>query len=91
MTESGSRRSWRCSPHALGRLLQELSDDGVVVEGGPGEGRVAAPTPLGDVEGRYLYDGQTLTVTITRKPGLVPIDMIWDRLDRLCGEPLAEA
>ena len=91
MTESGPRRSWRCSPQAMTRLLGDLDREGVVVEGGPVEGRVTASTPVGDIEGRYLYDGQTLTVTVTRRPVLVPIGMIWDRLDRACGEPVAEA
>jgi hypothetical protein len=91
MSEAGLIRSWRCGPGAVDRALEEFRRFGGQVEGGPGEGLLRAATPLGRLEGRYTFDGEELTVTVTSKPAMLPIQLIWDRVDRICGPPVSRA
>jgi len=86
-----ARRTWRCSPDAFSRAIEELRRAGGVVVGGDSEGSVSASTPLGAVKGTYQFDGEELTVTITDKPALLPADMVWGRLDQICGLPVSRA
>ena len=80
-------RSWRCSPSSVKSALDELRRFGGTVAGGESEGTLAVDTPLGPLSGRFTYDGETFTIVVTGKPAMLPIQMIWDRVDRFCGPP----
>ena len=88
---AGLRRSWHCAPGVFRKALDEFRrSGGTISEAGSG-GTLSVSTPLGRLEGEYLYDGEELSVVITTKPALLPIEMIWDRLDRICGPPVMTA
>jgi len=91
MSPEGQSRTWRCGPGPFRSALDELRALGGRVEGSDSEGSLAADTPVGRLEGRYRFDGDALTITVTRRPALVPIEMIWSRIDRVCGPPVAGA
>ncbi len=91
MSPESHTRAWRCGPGPFHAALEELRGLGGRVEGSESEGSLAADTPAGRLEGRYRFDGDTLTVTVTRKPALVPVEMIWSRIERVCGPPVAGA
>lgn len=71
--------------------MEEFRSLGGEMQGGPAEGTAWAATPLGRVEASYEYDGEHLTVTVTKAPVMLPVGMIWERLDRICGPPVARA
>ena len=85
------RRSWRCRPGSVGGLLDQARRAGATVEGSESEGRLSAPTPLGRIEGLYAFDGDLFTVTVTARPSMLPIEMIWSRLDAVLGPPVMTA
>ena len=91
MADQEFRRSWRCGPGACDEALEEFRRFGGSVLGGPSEGTLTASTPLGPVEGRYRFDGEELLVIVTVKPALLPVEMIWSRIDRICGPPVSRA
>jgi len=91
MEETRSTRAYRCSPSRLRSALGEIRALGGRVEGSESEGEVSIPTPLGDVKGLYTFDGEELSVTLTRRPAMVPERLIWERLDEACGPPLGRA
>ena len=84
-------RSWRCPPGSLAAVLDQVGRVGASVAGSPAEGTLSAPTPLGRIEGRYRYDGDLLTVTLTKTPPLLPVEAVWSRLDGILGPPVAMA
>jgi hypothetical protein len=83
------RRSWRCGPGPFGAALEEFRRLGGMVEGSESEGSLRATTPLGRIEGQYSFDGEMLTITITQRPALLSAEMVWSRLDSICGSPIA--
>lgn len=91
MSDIDSARSWRCGPGAVERALEEFRRVGGTVAGSGSEGTLSVSTPLGRVEGRYLFDGEELTVTVTTRPSMLPLEMIWNRVDRICGPPVMKA
>jgi len=84
-------RTWRCGPGPFHAALEDLRGFGGRIEGGESEGTMSVETPAGRIEGRYAFDGDSFTVIVSRKPGLVPIEMIWSRIDRVCGPSVAGA
>ena len=91
MSQQALTRAWRCGPGAFHRALDEFRRFGGSITGGGSEGGLVAATPLGPLEGDYRFDGEELTVTIKVKPAMLPIEMIWNRLDRICGPPAMKA
>ena len=91
MTPEAPARSWRCPPSAFKSALEEFRRFGGTVQGSDSFGDLGMSTPAGRLEGRYTFDGEEFTVTLTRKPEMIPIDMIWSRIDRLCGPPVMKA
>ncbi len=85
------KRSWRCGPHVFRSALDEFRQVGGKAQGSDSEGTLRAETPLGRLEGLYTFDGDLLTITITRRPAMLPAEMIWSRLDAICGQPVASA
>ena len=85
------KRSWLCHPGALAGLLDKARGAGAIVTGHGSEGIVRASTPLGPLEAGYTFDGERFTVTLTTKPAVLPIEMIWSRLDSILGSPVGEA
>ena len=61
------------------------------MDGSPAEGSLRLDSPAGRLEGTYRFDGEELTITVTRRPAVVPLEAIWSRLDALCGPPVARA
>ena len=59
------------------------------MEGSESEGSLRATTPLGRIEGTYGFDGELLIITITQRPAMLPAEMVWSRLDSICGSPIA--
>jgi hypothetical protein len=44
-------------------------------------GTIAIALPIvGNIEGSYKVNGQTITITITKKPAFVPCDMIASKI-----------
>lgn len=84
-------RSWLCQPGALAGLLDKARGAGAIVTGIGSEGILKASTPLGPLEAGYTFDGERFTVTLTTKPSMLPIEMIWSRLDSILGSPVTEA
>jgi hypothetical protein len=84
-------RTWRCTPGAFENALAEFHRLGGTTQGGGSEGTVSVATPLGPLEARYLFDGEELTITLTSKPPMLPVGMIWSRLDQVCGPPVMKA
>jgi len=84
-------RVYRCTPSRVRTAMEEIRTMGGMVAGSESEGKVSIPTPLGDVEGLYAFDGEELSVTLTSKPAMVPERLIWERLDEACGPPLGRA
>ena len=91
MSSTGTTRAYRCSPSRVRGALEEVRRQGGTVKGSESEGTVSISTPLGPVEGRFTFDGELLSVVLTRRPALVPEGMVWGRLDALCGPPLGMA
>jgi len=91
MAEGNPTRAWRCAPGAFRDAVRRVRLAGGVIEGGDSEGKLTAQTPLGRLEGMYSFDGEELTVTILRKPSVVPVSMIWDQLDQVFGPPVTKA
>jgi len=91
MSAESHIRTWRCGPGPFHAALEDLRRFGGRIEGGESEGTMLIDTPAGPLEGRYRFDGDSLTVTVVRKPGLLPIEMIWGRIDRVCGPSVAGA
>ena len=91
MSPGEPTRTWRCSPGAFQRALEEFRRLGGATLGADTEGTVSVSTPLGRLEGRYLFDGEELTITLTSRPPMLPIGMIWSRLDQVCGPPVMKA
>ena len=91
MTRDAPERTWRCPPSTFRSALEELRSFGGTVQGSDSQGDLVLSTPAGRLEGRYSFDGEEFTVTITRKPAMIPIDMIWSRLDQLIGPPVMKA
>jgi hypothetical protein len=91
MASTDPSRSYRCSPSRVRAALEEVRRQGGTVKGSESEGTVSISTPLGPVEGRFTFDGELLSVVLTRRPALVPEGMVWGRLDALCGPPLGMA
>lgn len=48
--------------------------------GDASNGDLVASTPAGKVKGSYTVAGQTITITITDKPFVVPVSVIEDRI-----------
>lgn len=88
MSQAAGTRSWRCGPDALRRALDEFRRFGGAVSGGESGGGLRTSTPLGSLEGSYQFDGEVLTVVIASKPAMIPYEMIWNRLDQICGPPI---
>lgn len=84
-------RSWRCGPGRFGGALEEFRQFGGTTQGSESDGTFSVATPLGRLEGRYLFDGEMLTITLTARPPMLPAEMIWSRLDRICGPPVMNA
>jgi hypothetical protein len=84
-------RSWRCSPGSVARSLEDARRAGAAIAGDETAGTIGAPTPLGRVEGRYAFDGELFTVTVTKIPAMLPVEMIWSRLDAVFGPPVITA
>ena len=84
-------RSWMCNPEALAGLLERARAAGATVTGSASEGVLQAATPLGPLEAAYTFDGERFTVTLTKKPAMMPLAMIWSRLDSFLGSPVASA
>ena len=85
------KRSWLCQPEALAGLLDKARGAGATVTGSGSEGTLKAATPLGPLEADYTFDGERFTVTVTKKPLVLPIEMIWSRLDSFLGSPVSSA
>ena len=85
------KRSWRCGPGPFRTALNELRRVGGTVTGPESAGTFRADTPLGLLEGSYEFDGEVLTITISKSPPMLPLDQIWSRLDQICGHPIAAA
>ena len=84
-------RSWRCPPGSVKRSLEDARRAGAAIEGDENAGTIGAQTPLGRVEGRYEFDGELFTVTVTKIPAMLPIEIIWSRLDAVFGPPVTTA
>lgn len=84
-------RSWLCPPAALAGLLDRARAAGAIVTGNASEGNLKASTPLGPLEASYTFDGERFTVTLITKPAVLPVEMIWSRLDSILGSPVATA
>lgn len=84
-------RTWRCSPSVVRQALDRFLERGGRVEGGESDGRLNISTPLGPLEGRFTFDGDLFTVTLDRRPPMVPLGLIWEELDRICGPPVSLA
>lgn len=91
MASGAPSRIYRCSPERVRAALDEIRRLGASVEGSESEGTVRVDTPLGMVEGRYVFDGEQLEVTLTRLPAMFPAGPIWQRLDAACGPPIGMA
>ena len=91
MTAARMTRSWQCHPGALTGLLDKARGAGASVTGSGSEGALKASTPLGPLEADYTFDGERFTVSLTTKPAMLPIEMIWSRLDSILGPPVSEA
>jgi len=91
MTDPRMTRSWQVHPGALAGLLDKARGAGATVTGGASEGALRASTPLGALEAEYTFDGERFSVTLTKKPAMLPIEMIWSRLDSILGPPVFEA
>jgi hypothetical protein len=72
-------------------ILEKLRSAGGEVDGAEEGGELRAPTPLGLVTGRYTFDGELLAVTVTARPAMLPLDLIWSRLDAILGSPVKTA
>lgn len=71
--------------------MDEIRRRGGTISGSESEGSVSVDTPLGQVEGSWSFDGEELSVTLLRKPAMVPETIIWERLDAACGPPIGRA
>ena len=57
-----------------------IQDAGGSFSGDTSSGSFSVPTPLGKINGKYTISGQTIHITITEKPLLVPCKMIENKL-----------
>lgn len=76
-------RTFACSADEVGEILDEVRKLGARVEGDTASGNLGGDTPLGRFEGIYAHDGERLTLTITKKPVLVPDSFLESRLDEI--------
>lgn len=76
-------RTFDCKTDELDKILDEVRKLGAVVEGNPSSGTLTGQTPLGAFEGTYAHDGQQVTLTITKKPALIPDAFLENRLDEM--------
>lgn len=88
MTSTRASRSWRCSARLVRESLEAL-EEFARIEGGEFSGKLVDPSPEGSLDGWYRYDGELFTVTIVAAPGDACLAAIWDRVDRICGSPVA--
>ena len=59
-----------------GRARQAISGAGGQFEGGAEDGCFTLASPMGSVEGHYHIAGQTIHVTLSKKPRAVPCKRI---------------
>lgn len=76
-------KTFRCSPENAKKALAEMESLGANVEGNASGGTLRGDTLMGHFEGTYLHDGENLTLTITKKPPLIPESFLQGRLDDL--------
>jgi len=76
-------RTFACNPAEMDKILDEVRKLGAIVDGDPAGGTLTGQTPLGAFEGSYAHDGQQVTLTITKKPALVPDGFLESRLDEM--------
>ncbi len=79
-------RSWRCSPHAFERAKRALAQSAMVVIDGGAAGVLRPPVPGPEGTGRFTYDGELLTLTVSFQDPLA--SDVWRLLDDLCGPPV---
>jgi hypothetical protein len=84
-------RRWRCRPESVAGLLAGAQRMGAKLEGEEGGGKLSVPTPLGPLEGTYAFDGELFIVAVTARPAMLPVEMIWSRLDAILGAPVVTA
>ena len=76
-------KTFRCGESRFKDILGELQSMGAQVQGDERAGMLSGDTILGRFEASYSLDGDKLTVTVTRKPGLVSDSFLQERLDKL--------
>lgn len=57
-----------------------MTDAGGKFEGSPTVGHFSIPTPVGDFDGSYTIDKNTIVVEVTEKPFFVPCSAIEAKL-----------
>lgn len=62
----------------LAKLMQDGGAKVTAVESDPNSCKIAGNTPLGEIEGEYIYHAQsgTLTVVVTKKPWMITMSTI---------------
>jgi hypothetical protein len=58
------------------RIRAKMTDAGGQFEGSPAAGHFSLPTPVGEFEGSYTIDQNTIQVEVTDKPIFVPCSAI---------------
>ena len=65
------------------RAKKEIEDHGGTFQGDASSGSFSVSVPiLGKIEGAYTIKGQTINVTITKKPGLLSCGAIESQLKK---------
>jgi hypothetical protein len=65
---------------ALGRMQTLIEQEGGQFAGDATAGRFSGHSPVGPVEGRYTVFAESIRITITNKPMLVPCSVIEERI-----------
>ena len=79
-------RTFKCGPGELGKFLARIKEMGAVVTGDETSGELVGDTFLGRFEGTYVLENDQLTLTITKKPAMVPDSMLEKQLDKMASE-----
>ncbi len=83
-------RTFKCGPGELGKILSRLEEMGAEVRGDETSGELIGDTFLGRFEGTYVLENEQLTLTITKKPAMIPDSMLEKQLDKMAREHSAD-
>lgn len=74
-------KTYSLTPQQFDALRTKLLSQGITIPSGT-DGGFSIPTPLGEVEAKYHYDGSKLTLTILKKPVFLSASRIWQSVDQ---------